>query len=191
MSVGIGHVARVVLGLAKAQADAMPYTTRTRSRAAASWILLACGVMPARVAEALGIRHVTAIAAASTVDAEIAAGGGPKLDLVLLTIGELATSTLDVTVPGRAHRLPVAVSHDEGAETVDRADCPRQRPCPRTACRYHLGQRRDNCTLERAHDTPHSLAEIGDVIGLSVERVRQIETIAIRKLQHLLKDNHA
>jgi RNA polymerase primary sigma factor len=36
--------------------------------------------------------------------------------------------------------------------------------------------------------TPHTLKEIGAALGLTRERVRQIETEALARLQHALKD---
>lgn len=41
-----------------------------------------------------------------------------------------------------------------------------------------------NCSFLAAEICDHTLAEIGDMMGISRERVRQIEGIAIRKLRY-------
>ncbi len=66
-------------------------------------------------------------------------------------------------------------------------------PCARTDCRYHLAHRgywehrlkptRD-CALEVANEGPHTLDEVAAVLGVSGERVRQIEEEAIAHLKH-------
>lgn len=66
-------------------------------------------------------------------------------------------------------------------------------PCPHTACRYHLAQRgpwehatsptRD-CAIDVANEGPHTLEEVATFIGLSEERVRQLEERALELLAH-------
>jgi hypothetical protein len=64
--------------------------------------------------------------------------------------------------------------------------------CRQTQCRYHLEHRgywehrlnptRD-CSLTVANEGEHTLDEVAEVLGVSTERVRQIEERAFRKLQ--------
>ena len=90
------------------------------------------------------------------------------------------------------------------------------RPCPWVGCRYHLyldvyttgdpenptpgliihhpelepGELPETCQLDLAQRGPFTLAEIGAVFDLSRERIRQIESNALRKLSkvHGLSD---
>lgn len=84
-----------------------------------------------------------------------------------------------------------------------RADCQQaMRPCPYVGCRYHLyidvnpsGNFRINfpnvepwdleesCALDVADRGDHNLEEIGDIMGITRERVRQIESVALSKLE--------
>lgn len=67
-----------------------------------------------------------------------------------------------------------------------------ERCCVQVGCRYHfahadrdgrpLSATRD-CALAVANEGPHTLAEIAQVMGLTRERVRQIEESAIAKLR--------
>ena len=64
--------------------------------------------------------------------------------------------------------------------------------CPHTQCRYHLKHRgpsehhlnptRD-CALTFANEGAHTLDEIAEAFGVSVERIRQIEERALGKLR--------
>lgn len=64
--------------------------------------------------------------------------------------------------------------------------------CPHTHCRYHLKHRgpsehhlnptRD-CSLTFANEGAHTLDEIAEAFGVSVERIRQIEVRALGKLR--------
>lgn len=60
-----------------------------------------------------------------------------------------------------------------------RADCPTERPCPHTICRYHLPTA---CALDVADDGPHTLHEVAAAMGMSAESIRQIEARAFRRL---------
>jgi DNA-binding CsgD family transcriptional regulator len=65
-------------------------------------------------------------------------------------------------------------------------------PCTRIECRFHLARRghwehrltptRD-CALAVANEGPHSLEEIAELLGMTRERVRQIEEAALEKLE--------
>ena len=72
-------------------------------------------------------------------------------------------------------------------------DGPPDAPCPRTGCRHHLAHRghwehrglptRD-CAIDVANEGPHTLDEIAVFLGLTSERVRQIEEQAFEQLKH-------
>jgi len=93
-----------------------------------------------------------------------------------------------------------------------RADCAgAERPCPRVACRYHrfldvdddrkgshvkfpfpgvldletmrVEAMEGSCVLDLARDGYRSLEEVGELLNLTRERVRQIEESALRKLR--------
>lgn len=84
-----------------------------------------------------------------------------------------------------------------------RADCVNvPRPCPFVSCRYNLyldvsdnGRRiRINfkgepdempvsCALDLAEDGPRGLIDVGQLIGTSKERARQVEEVAMEKLK--------
>ena len=82
-----------------------------------------------------------------------------------------------------ARRLPVL-----SAMPRVRADCARvPRPCPHAACRHRLGD--GQCVLDHAERDGMSLQEVGDVLHLSRERVRQIERVALAKVRAVMKDD--
>lgn len=85
-----------------------------------------------------------------------------------------------------------------------RADCPSVRPCPFVGCAYNLyldvtnkgtikynfygvepWEMRTSCVLDVAESHPNglSLTDIGENVGLTRERIRQIEREAIAKLR--------
>lgn len=77
---------------------------------------------------------------------------------------------------------------------VTRGDCAdRPRPCPWASCSWHVVTlRRDvddvetlaeSCVLDVADREGAALHEVGDVLGVSWQRVRQIEEKAIAQLQ--------
>jgi hypothetical protein len=86
------------------------------------------------------------------------------------------------------------------------ADVPR--PCPWIACKYHLyldvnpetgsikinfphlepHELKESCCLDVAERGPHTLEQVGDIINVTRERVRQIERIGLHKMYGDLKD---
>jgi DnaJ-domain-containing protein 1 len=60
------------------------------------------------------------------------------------------------------------------------------RPCKWASCKYHHGINGSAlCVLDVADSGERTLEEVADLIGLSKERVRQIEWIAFKKLRRL------
>ncbi len=94
-----------------------------------------------------------------------------------------------------------------------RADCAKvPRPCPYVSCRYNLfldvcpngslrlphGEtpeavlaQKTSCALDLAAEGERTLDEVGRVQGLTRERVRQIEGIAVQKVREVVKDGAA
>lgn len=72
---------------------------------------------------------------------------------------------------------------------VTRGDCvDGPRPCPWQSCRHHLEAAEHSCSLDLADRGALTLDLVGEVFGLTRERTRQIEAIAIAKLKRRLKD---
>lgn len=70
---------------------------------------------------------------------------------------------------------------------VTRADCAKvSRPCRWRDCRFHMGDDSPvaSCVLDLADRGGMTLEECGEVFGLTRERIRQIETVALRKLKN-------
>ena len=85
----------------------------------------------------------------------------------------------------RTRRFPVVAecSHREGSA-----------PCRQTQCRYHLEQRSNgehrlkptrDCALVVANEGERTLEEVAAVLGVSDERVRQVEERALYKLRSI------
>ena len=66
--------------------------------------------------------------------------------------------------------------------------CNSHRPCLWTECRYHLKSFEASCALDVADDGPKDLMEIGQLLGFSTERARQLELSALRKLSGYFGD---
>lgn len=102
-------------------------------------------------------------------------------------------------------RLPLYYVEPQESEPVferpkTRADCERggfneARPCPFVSCRYHLfeefaGATSEEdllimpytCVLDVADEGGLTLEAVGDVLGVSRQRIEQIEGVALRKL---------
>lgn len=57
------------------------------------------------------------------------------------------------------------------------------RPCPYVTCKYHLGKVSEpTCTLDLADKGGMTLEEVGEVFGVTRERIRQIEERALEKI---------
>lgn len=56
------------------------------------------------------------------------------------------------------------------------------RPCLFERCRYHLKSPTHSCTLDAADEGGMTLEDVGNILGLTRERIRQIEVLALRKL---------
>lgn len=96
------------------------------------------------------------------------------------------------------YRLPVLPSQPTTAlipEPIDppgpkpklRADCipggfNGARPCRWASCRYHLTSDKASCALDVADRGEGTLEEVGAIFGVTRERIRQIEAVALRKL---------
>lgn len=84
-----------------------------------------------------------------------------------------------------------------------RADCKGAfRPCPYLGCRYHLAldterggclvypfghlqldELEHTCALDIAEQGSHTLEELGQLLGVTRERIRQIEQVAMNRLR--------
>ena len=64
-----------------------------------------------------------------------------------------------------------------------------KRPCPWETCRWHLPMVREEarftCVLDAADQGGMGLDEVGDLLGLTIERVKIIEAVATRKLSKI------
>lgn len=61
------------------------------------------------------------------------------------------------------------------------------RPCPHVTCRHHLDVEKRNgaighgptCSLDVADEGEHTLEEVGEILGVTRERVRQLQSDAL------------
>jgi hypothetical protein len=98
--------------------------------------------------------------------------------------------------------IPIIVKEPDGPRPMKREDCltggaNAQRPCRWHSCRYHLsstttagreiptepGVLNPTCALDVADRGEHSLEEVGEILGVTRERIRQIEAVALAKLK--------
>lgn len=119
---------------------------------------------------------------------------------------EVFTAAANRRYPGESQTRLHAVADDEGlpARPITRGDCANvPRPCPFVSCQNHLyldvneesGSLRFNhpdkepwelaetCALDVADAGGATLEAVGDISGLTRERIRQIEVSAIEKLR--------
>ena len=92
---------------------------------------------------------------------------------------------------GVSQSLPGVRRYSEVDCCVD--NCPPGAACQHTECRYHLSHRgywehfhrptRD-CSLDVANEGPHTLDEVALFMGISGERVRQVEEQALKQLKY-------
>jgi hypothetical protein len=95
-------------------------------------------------------------------------------------------------------RLPIILDRPK-----TRGDCDQGiRPCPFVGCRHHLAseskagalrlsaanalelsEMSETCSLDVADAGPHSLPEVASLLGVSRQRVSQVEIAALRKLR--------
>ena len=87
-----------------------------------------------------------------------------------------------------------------------RGECGEQRPCPWVSCRHHLyldvnpetgsvklnfpdrepWELERSCSLDVAEQHGKTLDEVGETMNVTRERVRQLETVAMRKLKRIV-----
>lgn len=100
------------------------------------------------------------------------------------------------------------MDYPEGHERPrTRADCvDGPRPCPWVSCKHHLylditpfntikvnypdlepDEIPHSCALDIADEGDHSLEQVGEILGYSKERVRQVEEIAHNKIREALR----
>lgn len=85
-----------------------------------------------------------------------------------------------VELPSGVHPAPIPL-RGSWRKPVTRGDCvDGPRPCEWN-CRYRL-EGAESCALDVADRYPHSDAEIAALMGLSRQRINQIEAQALRKL---------
>ena len=87
--------------------------------------------------------------------------------------------------------------------------CNEQRPCPWVSCKFHLyldvnpvtgalklnfphlevGELEHTCVLDAADEGDRTLSEVGELINLTRERVRQVEEKLARRLHGKLRED--
>lgn len=75
----------------------------------------------------------------------------------------------------------------EGPVPTKRSDClpggsNEARPCRWMSCRHHLAGKA-SCALDVAEEGPHSKEEVAEYLGISRQRVQQIEDLVLFKLK--------
>jgi hypothetical protein len=78
---------------------------------------------------------------------------------------------------------------------LTRGDCmDGPRPCPFVECRHHLDVEKTaghgespSCSLDEAEKGGQTLEEIGEIFGVTRERVRQVEAWALQRVLHRAK----
>jgi hypothetical protein len=107
------------------------------------------------------------------------------------------SADLRAVTPTRSSPSPASTNPIRLRRYPDLSECvedgPPDAPCQHAECRYHLAHRgywehatrptRD-CAIDVANAGPHTLDEVAVFLGLSGERVRQIEEQALGLLKH-------
>ncbi len=89
-----------------------------------------------------------------------------------------------------AHNRNLALVHSRTIP-LTRADCvDGPRPCPYIRCKWSLGAEAP-CVLDRADQGPLEQSEVGRILGLSRQRIDQIEREALAKLGGNAKSRRA
>lgn len=108
-------------------------------------------------------------------------------------------------------RVCLAIVDDAPPRPTTRAEClpggrNALRPCPYVSCRYHLlldvrrsgsvrfnfrtrevGKLSETCALDVADRGAHSLEDVGNFMGVTRERVRQLVTDALTRMRRRMK----
>ncbi len=108
-----------------------------------------------------------------------------------------ARATQLALVPAESSRSSAPAGPAQRHRYPDLPDCVEDGPpdarCPHTECRYHLAHRSHwehtphptrDCAIDAANEGPHTLDEIALFLGITGERVRQIEQLAFEHLKH-------
>tara|TARA_B100000287_G_C20364377_1_gene675126 strand:- start:63 stop:320 length:258 start_codon:yes stop_codon:yes gene_type:complete len=74
----------------------------------------------------------------------------------------------------------------DGLLSCSRACMKEQKPCENTDCKFFINyEKEQNCCLVSIYENgPMTLREIGDRIGVSFARIKQIETEALKKIKN-------
>lgn len=109
----------------------------------------------------------------------------------------------------RSLALTVLAPEDEALRPLTRGDCANvPRPCPFVSCQFHLyldvnsssgsikinhpgkepWELAETCALDVADKGSSTLADVGNLIGVTRERIRQMETRGIAALRRVLPD---
>jgi hypothetical protein len=91
---------------------------------------------------------------------------------------------------GRFHLPMYAEATPRPQRPKTRGDCleggvNEGRPCPWIGCRYNLAEadpKKHTCALDVADEGGVTLEEVGELMGVTRERIRQVEAKALRRI---------
>ncbi len=115
----------------------------------------------------------------------------------MISVKEMKAHHADLKILGREQ------PREDHCRPTVRSECPTVRPCPYVSCRHNLyldvhersgslipnypgvdvGLTESSCVLDLAETGGLTLDEVGEVLGITRERVRQIEAMALKKLR--------